>query len=62
MFELRNAKTVNLKLRRGEVCDLLLALGYTSDGANADKWDKLHDKIKLILQEWDEEYDKKHKE
>lgn len=60
MFELRNEKTVTLKIRRGEVCDLLIALTSTHNESGAEKWEKLHDKISDILKEWDEEYDKKH--
>ena len=62
MFELRNEKTVTMKLTRADVCDLLIALNYTSEGSNAEKWDKLHDKVRGLLDEWDKAYDAKHKE
>lgn len=61
MFETPlNQKTVSLKLKRIEICDLLLACTAISDsqkhdGQTAQKWDDLHNKLKAIL----EEYDKK---
>lgn len=62
MFETPlNQKTVSLKLKRIEICDLLLACTAISDsqkrdGQTAQKWDDLHNKLEAIL----EEFDKKH--
>lgn len=61
MFELRNEKTVNLKLRRIDVCDLLIACNAAEDKIGAKKWKDLHDKLRSILDEWDKAYDEKHK-
>ena len=54
-----NQKTVSLKLKRIEICDLLLACIAVSeslegDGQTAKKWDDLHDKLGAILKEFDE--------
>ena len=59
MFETPlNHKTITLKLKRIEVCDLLLACISVSstlhnDGQSAEKWDALHDKLKQILADFD---------
>lgn len=57
MVEIRNKKSVNLKLERGDVCDLLLAIACTKEASGAEKWGKLHDKILDILKDWDKKYD-----
>ena len=49
-----NQKTVTLKLKRIEICDLLLACTLISAETNAERWDKLHDKLATILEEFDE--------
>ena len=49
-----NEKTVTLKLRRIDVCDLLLATGLIANETDATKWDLLHDKLKQILADFDE--------
>lgn len=61
MFELRNAKTVNMKLTRADVCDVLIALTCCQNESGAKKWDDLHDKVRGILEEWDKAYDEKYK-
>lgn len=49
-----NDMTVTLKLKRIEVCDLLMACIVTDNMAEgAEKWSKLHDKLKTILDEFD---------
>lgn len=53
-----NQKTVTVKLKRIELCDLLLACTSVSDslereGQTAKKWNDLHDKLKVILDEFD---------
>lgn len=47
-----NERTVTLKLRRIEVCDLLLICAYYSQ--TADKWKILHDKLREQLDKFDE--------
>ena len=55
MFETSlNQKTVSLKLKRIEVCDLMLACTVLSDNIeNTKKWNDLHDKLQGILKEFD---------
>lgn len=59
MFETPlNQKTVTLKLKRIEICDLLLACTSVSsalhdEGHSAEKWDALHDKLSQILADFD---------
>lgn len=59
MFETPlNQKTVALKLKRIEICDLLLACTSVStalhdEGRNAEKWDALHEKLNQILVDFD---------
>ncbi len=60
----RNNRTVTLKLARHEVIDLMLicnTIAYQlqqTDPASMKKWNKLHDKIRDQL----EQYDKKQEE
>lgn len=57
MFETPlNYKTVTLKLKRIEICDLLLATLAAKQLANdgGKKWEELHDKLKTILDDFDE--------
>lgn len=54
MYTPHNQKTVTLKLKRIDICDLLLACTLISAESNAQKWDKLHDKLATILEEFDE--------
>lgn len=62
MFETPlNQKTVTVRIKRIELCDLLLACTAVSSAAKADgetgkKWDDLHDKLCAIL----DDFDKKH--
>lgn len=55
MFETPlNQKVVSLKLKRIEVCDLMLSCTALSDATeNTKKWDDLHDKLQEILKEFD---------
>ena len=53
-----NEKTMTLKLKRRDVCDLLLAATIIANGSKATKWRKIHDTLKQAL----EEFDKKHGE
>ena len=49
-----NERTVTLKLKRIELCDLLMATTIIKHESNATKWGVLHDKLKQILDEFDE--------
>ena len=51
-----NEKTVSVKLKRIELCDLILATTSLKINTNAEKWGKLHDKLREIL----DDFDKKH--
>jgi hypothetical protein len=46
-----NQKTVTLKLKRIEVCDLMLACSALSE--EGEKWIALHDTLKEILKDFD---------
>lgn len=63
MFETPlNAKNVTVKMRRIDLCDLIMACTEMSFLANAathdqehtKKWDELHDKLDAILKAFDE--------
>lgn len=49
-----NYKTVTLKLNRIDVCNLLLATTSLKHETKAEKWGLLHDKLKQILDDFDE--------
>lgn len=55
MFETPlNQKTVSLKLKRIELCDLMLACTALDDATeDTKKWATLHEKLKAILAEFD---------
>lgn len=55
---LRNHRTMNLKLSRREVCDILIALAASEEASGSIRWSELHDKIKLMLADFDKELDK----
>jgi len=50
-----NQKTVTVKMKRIELCDLLVACTALDKETSADnhKWAKLHDKLKAVLDEFD---------
>lgn len=50
-----NEMTVNAKLKRIEICDLMMACTAAQFGAGdgGKKWEDLHDKLKGILKEFD---------
>lgn len=56
-----NERTINMKLKRIDICDLLLACTFAESAIREEceqqglenKWTKLHDKIQNILEEWD---------
>lgn len=50
-----NESVVTLKLKRIELCDLLLACWATDKvSEGAPKWMELHDKLEAILKDFDE--------
>ena len=49
-----NERTVNVKISRIELCDLILATTSLKHSTEAQKWGKLHDKLKEILNDFDE--------
>ena len=51
-----NGKTVALELKRIDICDLMLACTVldTETPEENQKWAKLHDKLKIILDKFDE--------
>jgi hypothetical protein len=51
-----NEKTVTLKLKRIDVCNLKLACASLSQGENRERWKVLHNKLKQILEEFDEKH------
>ena len=58
MFETPlNMKTVTLKLKRIEVCDLMLACAVIMDSpGSGSKWEVLHNKLKGILDDFDKQH------
>ena len=48
-----NQRTVTLKLKRIDVCNLLLATTSLSEDENREHWKALHDKLKEILDDFD---------
>lgn len=55
MTKMLNERTVTAKLQRIDLCDLLIACRMCSNAVDApdNKWDKLHDKIRAIIDEFD---------
>lgn len=49
-----NEKTVTLKLERRDICNLLIATTLLKHETKAEKWGLLHDKLKAILEDFDE--------
>lgn len=49
-----NHKKVTMKLNRIDLCDLILATSTVKFITKAKKWGVLHDKLKAILDEFDE--------
>lgn len=50
-----NQSTMKLKLRRIDVCDILLALDNIAMESDAEKWLKLHDEVMAQLVAFDKE-------
>ena len=51
-----NEKTVTLKLKRIDVVDLLIATTTLTYDTKAEKWGLLHDKLREILDDFDEKH------
>lgn len=51
-----NYKTVTLKLDRIDLCNLILATTSLKIDTKAEKWGVLHDKLKAILEDFDEKH------
>lgn len=49
-----NEKEVTAKLRRIDICDLLIACTVLYEQSDGNKWSKLHDKLEYILEGFDE--------
>lgn len=52
-----NEMTVNVKIKRIELCDLLLACTAVYEETGAEKWSQLHDKLNTILEQFDEKHE-----
>ena len=55
---LRNHRIMTLKLTRMDVCNILIALTATKEANDGQRWDEVHEKVKLALMEFDKELDK----
>lgn len=51
-----NQKTINAKLQRIDICDLLIACTMVEQETGADKWTELHNKLSNILADFDEKH------
>lgn len=51
-----NEKTVNVKMKRIELCDLLMAVTLVGQASDAKKWKALHDMLKAQLDAFDERH------
>lgn len=49
-----NQRTITLKLTRIEVIDLMIACIAVSEASDAEKWNKLHDKLEEYVNALDE--------
>lgn len=49
-----NQRTINVKLERIEICDLLIACTMLEQETDAKKWGDLHDKLMATLEAFDE--------
>lgn len=51
-----NERTITLKLQRIDICNLLIATTAAAQSSGAAKWRDLHDKLRGILDDWDNEH------
>lgn len=56
---MNNYKNCTIKITRIELCDLLLACWAAEEKSGAEKWAKLHDKLRAQLDAIDEKLDSK---
>lgn len=66
MFEMRNSKTIKVKMQRRDVVDLMLAttgvkLALEAEGRPANKWTALRDLLQQQLDEFDKKLDEAEK-
>lgn len=55
MIEIPNEKTVTVRMKRGELCRLLVLIDQFQMGStSASSWKALHDKLKIQLENFDE--------
>ena len=56
---MRNQFTTRIEIERIEICDLLLACLAAKEIASdsGEKWDRLHDKLKMQLEALDQQLD-----
>lgn len=53
----RNQRTITVKMKRLELCDLLVALSVVTENGASDKYKRLHDELIKQLDEFDEKLD-----
>ena len=51
-----NEMIVNVRIKRSDLCNLILACTAAYGDTGAKKWDQLYDKLKMILDKFDEEH------
>ncbi len=44
---------MKIELNRTEICDIMLALTAAHQMSDAEKWKRLHDKVKAMLDDYD---------
>lgn len=49
-----NELDVSVTLQRIDLCDILLALTFTAQHSDAQKWSVLHDKVRDLLHDFDD--------
>ena len=57
MKQMPNEKIVTLKLKRIDVCNLIMAANALSEGENREHWKLLREKLKEILSDFDKKND-----
>lgn len=57
MKQMPNEKIVTLKLKRIDVCNLIMAANALSEGKNRERWKLLREKLKEILSDFDKKND-----
>lgn len=49
-----NELEVSVVLQRIDLCDILIALTFTAQHSDAQKWSVLHDKVNDLLRDFDD--------